>query len=81
MKQVESLTTCDGIRNGKECREEGKNRLVLKYVNLPGYFCDLCATDLLKSGLAEEVEKGVDVPPAREGHLVTNRGGGELHGT
>lgn len=58
VSNTETLASCDGKRNGKDCHEDGNIHLVLKYLNLPGVFCDSCAADLLNAGLAERGEGG-----------------------
>jgi hypothetical protein len=39
---------------GKECKNKADRLLRIIYLNKSGYFCQVCANDLLKSELAEE---------------------------
>lgn len=38
----------------KGCKNNGTIALRIQYIRKIGYFCDICAHDLLQSGLAEE---------------------------
>ncbi|MGB6533990.1 MAG: hypothetical protein WBF33_38405 [Candidatus Nitrosopolaris sp.] len=37
---------------GKDCENEGKILLAIQYIKRTGYFCESCAEDLLRFGLA-----------------------------
>ena len=41
----------------KNCPNEAKICLKIKFVHKVGQFCNICAVDLKEHGIAEEVEK------------------------
>lgn len=42
---------------GKDCTNEGTNRLKLRYLDLIGNFCQSCTDSLINEGLAVVEEK------------------------
>ena len=40
---------------GKDCGRMGKTILSISYINKAGLFCDSCAEDLLREGLASKI--------------------------
>jgi len=47
---------------GKDCQREATITLKLRYLNLHGNFCEICASSLLRDGLAVS-----EVPPVQPG--------------
>jgi hypothetical protein len=40
---------------GKDCQNEGKIELIVRYIDRRGYFCESCADVLIRLGLAKHV--------------------------
>ena len=43
---------------GKNCTNEGNNKLIILYLNKSGWFCNSCKQELLFDDLTVEQEKG-----------------------
>lgn len=63
----------------RNCPNNSRIQIRLRYFNLIGSVCESCADSLINEGLAIKEEKMTDVSPVRAGHQITHRGGEELH--